>query len=335
MNKFRFLFAAFVAVVMGSLNVWAQPEMRTIEIGMYSTTHVLFTSDLTYVDISSQDVIAAKVVDASKNMLALKARSEFNFVTTISALEANGTLHTFKVRYNSFPQNLVIDTRVVAAQPAASGQVNTQIRPERQQVMEQPVAVADKGDKDRGERKSDKKQSVPQITQAQEKAPVIVEGNSPYDYNVGNAGSNFGRRDAPTIEEVMRKEQQIFHCGSSNYGMEVYCTNVFVYSDITYITLQLHNKTDIGYEAGEAQFTIENKHKRSESLSSDRAIWPKSSFGTLSCNPQSTSMVGYTIPKLTLQKNEVLRIYVYEKSGNRNLIMTLTDKDLNYAVSPF
>ena len=49
-------------------------EMKTIEIGMLSTTHVLVTSDLTYVDISSQDVILAKVVDASKNMLALKAR---------------------------------------------------------------------------------------------------------------------------------------------------------------------------------------------------------------------------------------------------------------------
>lgn len=306
MKTAKLIIAALSAVAMFSVPSYAQREMRTIEIGMNSTTHVLFTSDLTYVDISSQDVIAAKVVDASKNMLALKARKEFNFVTTISALESNGTLHTFKVMYNSFPPNLVVDTRV--APGTESGVINTQIRPD-------------------GARKEQTEQK------GQQSVPVITEGNSAYDYNIGS-GSNFGKKDAPTLEEVMRMEQQIFHCGDTNYGIKVYCTNIFVYSDITYIVLQLNNSTDIGYDAGEAQFVIENKSKRAQTLSSDRSVWPKSSFGSLSCSPHGTVMVGYTVPKLTLQKNEVLRIYVYEKSGNRNLVMTLTDKDVNYAVSP-
>lgn len=302
-------------------------EMKTIEIGMLSTTHVLFTSDLTYVDISSQDVILAKVVDASKNMLALKARKEFDFITTISALEANGTMHTFKVRFNSFPPQLVVDTRQRADESAVA-QVNTQIRPDGQGSVPgaqqaQPVQSERKGGflglfggRDSRQRGADGKESSS-------------------GYNVSGQGSNFGRADAPTLEEIMRRDQNVFHVGDKSYKIEAYCINVFAYSDLTYIVISLRNGSDIGYEAGDAQFRIESRSKSSRTLTSDKDVWPKSSYGTLSCAPRGTTMVGYTIPKLTLLDSEILRIYIYEKGGNRNLFLSLTDKDINYAVSPF
>lgn len=302
-------------------------EMKTIEIGMLSTTHVLFTSDLTYVDISSQDVILAKVVDASKNMLALKARKEFDYITTISALEANGTMHTFKVRFNSFPPQLVVDTRQRADESAVA-QVNTQIRPDGQgsapgAPQAQPVQSERKGGflglfggRDSRQRGADGKESSS-------------------GYNVSGQGSNFGRADAPTLEEIMRRDQNVFHVGDKSYKIEAYCINVYAYSDLTYIVISLRNGSDIGYEAGDAQFRIESRSKSSRTLTSDKDVWPKSSYGTLSCAPRGTTMVGYTIPKLTLLDSEILRIYIYEKGGNRNLFLSLTDKDINYAVSPF
>lgn len=302
-------------------------EMKTIEIGMLSTTHVLFTSDLTYVDISSQDVILAKVVDASKNMLALKARKEFDYITTISALEANGTMHTFKVRFNSFPPQLVVDTRQRADESAVA-QVNTQIRPDGQgsapgAQQAQPVQSERKGGflglfggRDSRHRGADGKESSS-------------------GYNVSGQGSNFGRADAPTLEEIMRRDQNVFHVGDKSYKIEAYCINVYAYSDLTYIVISLRNGSDIGYEAGDAQFRIESRSKSSRTLTSDKDVWPKSSYGTLSCAPRGTTMVGYTIPKLTLLDSEILRIYIYEKGGNRNLFLSLTDKDINYAVSPF
>ena len=146
--------------------------------------------------------------------------------------------------------------------------------------------------------------------------------------------SNFGRGDAPTLEEVMKKPRELYHIADKNFNVEAYCTNVFVYSDLTYIVINVKNKTDIGFEAGDAQFAIENLGKNNKYLATDKSVWAKSSFGTLSCAPQRESSVGYTIPKFTLLKNECLRIYIYEKSGNRNLVLTLTDKDINYAVSP-
>ena len=327
MKKYFVSFAA--AVLMGTVCLplaRAQQEMRTIEIGMLSTTHVLFTSDLTYVDISSQDVIAAKVVDASKNMLAIKARKEFAFTTTVSALEANGTMHTFYVRYNPDPSALVIDTRQ-KADPAAA-QVNTQIRPDQsssaaayQQSQTVPQQAEEKSSR-WGRKRGHSDASQP--AQAAGTGVTVTTSQT----------SNFGRANAPTLEEVMRKDQEVYHVVDKCYKLEASCVNVYAYSDLTYIILTLKNGSDIGYEAGDAQFTVESKKVSSKSLSTDKSVWPKSSYGTLSCAPNSVTKIGYTIPKLTLQKNEVLKIYIYEKGGNRNLFLVLDDKDINYAVSP-
>lgn len=314
MRKIGVIMAA-AAFLWSALAAGAQ-QIRTIEIGQLSTTHILFTSDLTYVDISSNDVIAAKVVDASKNMLAIKARTEFAFRTTVSALEANGTMHTFYVVYNSSPKELVIDTRQ-SETAVSQQQVNTQVRPEQQSAQPAPQENGRKGGISSGGKR--KKQ-----------AQAPVSGVSV----TTSQTSNFGRADAPTLEEVMRKGQSLYHIADKNYHVEAYCVNVYAYSDLTYIILEMENRSDIGYEAGDAQFTVESRKRNAKTLTTDKSVWPKSSYGTLSCAPGARTKVGYTIPKLTLQKDEVLKVYIYEKGGNRNLFLTLDDKDINYAVSP-
>lgn len=295
--------------------------IRTIKIGTLSTTHVLFTSDLTYVDVSTPDAIAAKVVDASKNMLALKARKEFNFTTTISALESNGTMHTFYVRYDSTPQELLVDTRLDDS--ATANTFNTQVRPVQDGGAKQEQASAPQGNESSGTTPRKRRQQDSQ-------GPSQATGVSVS----GTATSNFGRSNAPTIEEVMRKDRGLYHLSDKTYGLEASIVNIFAYSDLTYVVISLRNGSDIGYEAGDAQFTVENRKVSAKSLSTAKSVWPKSSYGTLSCPPMSETMIGYTIPKMTLQKNEVLKIYIYEKGGARNLFLTLTDKDVNYAVSP-
>lgn len=292
-----------------------QNEMRTIEIGLLSTTHVLFTSDLTYVDISMQDVVVAKIVEASKNMLALKAKVEFDFTTTISALEANGTMHTIQVKFNAFPENLLVDTRIKGK--VTDGTMNTQIRPVQQQPQSNQPA----------------EEKVKYVSSSS--IPTVRINEPPQGINVTSTqASNFGRADAPTLEEIMKRPQQLYHIGDRNFKLEAYCTNIYVYSDFIYVVLKVKNNSDIGYEAGDAQFAIETKTRKKKFLESDRDVWAKSSFGTLSCPPRSTTMVGYTIPKFTLLRNESLRIYIYEKKGNRNLVLTVNDKDINYAISP-
>lgn len=289
-------------------------NLETIEIGTLSTTHVVFTSDLSYVDISKQEVIAAKVVDASKNMLAIKAREPFDYVTTISALEANGTMHTFKVRYNPYPSKLVVDTR--QKEGGQGGIVNTQIRPAGEQS--QPAAG-----------------QTPAAVGGSRRRSEVSDAGVVTGINVTTEEtSNFGKADAPTLEEIMKLPQEIYHIGDKCYNLEAYVTNIYVYSDLLYVTIEMRNNSDIGYEAGDAQFTIENVKQQRQNLATEKSVWAKSSFGNLSCPPRGKSCVGYTIPKFTLLKNECLRIYIYEKRGTRNMLLTLTDKDINYAISP-
>lgn len=328
----RFIFTLLSLSVFAVSGLWAQPAMRTIEIGQQVTTHILFASDLTYVDISTPENIAAKVVDASKNMLAIKARKEFDYQTTVSALEANGTMHTFYVRYNASPTQLLVDMRQNEVSYAGGGEVNTQVRP--QQESGSGMLPSQVVSQQQGQQQGSRRGGSQKPARGQGSGNGQQQGSGSGVNVASSQTSNFGRGNAPTLEEVLNKDRNLFHVSDRSYRLEADCVNVYAYSDQIYVVLQLKNNSDIGYEAGDAQFTIENRKTTAKTLSTDKSVWPRSSFGTLSCPPGGETKIGYTIPKLTLQKNEVMRIYIYEKNGNRNLFLTLSDTDINYAVSP-
>ena len=90
-------------------NLNAQTD--TLYISTAYTTHVIFSTDLTYADLSNNRIVVARIIEQNKNMLALKARCEFEESTSISALESNGTMHTYIVKYMENPDDLVIDQR--------------------------------------------------------------------------------------------------------------------------------------------------------------------------------------------------------------------------------
>lgn len=301
MKKTMMIIAALIGFAFNASAQFSE-DLRTIEVGLHSTTHVLFTSDLTYVNITRPQEVKTMIVPASKNMLALTALVEFNTPTTFSVLEANGNIHTFLLKYNPFPAELLVDTRENAENVA--GQMNTQIRP--------------------GAKTSVVDTTKAEISKPKKKSKGVM--------NVASSQtSNFSRIDAPTLEEVVNSPQKVFHIGDKNFNIEAFCTNVYVYSDLIYLVVSIENKSDIGYEAGDAQFTIETRTKKKQYLESDKDVWAKSTFGTLSCAPKGKSVIGFTIPKFTLLKRECLRVYIYEKSGNRNLVLTLNEKDINYA----
>lgn len=93
------------------LSLQAPAQTDTLRISSAFTTHIIFSTDLTYADLSNSNVVAAKIVEQNKNMLALKARMSFKEPTSVSALESNGTMHTWIVEYDPSPANLIIDTR--------------------------------------------------------------------------------------------------------------------------------------------------------------------------------------------------------------------------------
>ena len=89
---------------------WAAWGQDTLYISTSQVVHLRFASELKYVNLGSRDIIA-KIVDGSKDFVAVKAREAFSTVTSMSCLESNGAMHTFLVAYREHPSRLEWDMR--------------------------------------------------------------------------------------------------------------------------------------------------------------------------------------------------------------------------------
>ena len=244
-------------------------QTDTLKISTAYTTHIIFSTDVTYADLSNNRIVAAKVVEQNRNILAIKARCPFEETTSISALEANGTMHTYIVAYEESPKTLIIDERETAES------------------------------KNRGDMRA-------------------------------NVTSN-RRSDAPTLSQMSSSEQRIHHIGAREYGITALCENIVSYSDITYITLSMQNKSGVSYDIKDATFVLESKRRGKRSVVIEKTIFPEGRHGSLNCPVGEKAKMAYSFKKITLSKDQVLKIYLYEHGGQRNLEMTIDTYDINKA----
>ena len=117
----RHLFAFLLTLLIGWLcsGIAFAQAPDTLFISTSQVVHLRFASELKYVNLGSRDIVA-KIVDGSKDFVAVKAREPFTAVTSMSCLESNGSMHTFLVAFREHPSRLDIDTRSTAASPEAS-----------------------------------------------------------------------------------------------------------------------------------------------------------------------------------------------------------------------
>ena len=101
------LFAVLMTAFAGKATAF---PVDTMYISTLSTTHIRFSSELKYVDLSNK-VLSARIVEGSKDIVAVKAKEVFDFTTTMSCLEADGRLHTYVVAYDESPDVLIVDMR--------------------------------------------------------------------------------------------------------------------------------------------------------------------------------------------------------------------------------
>ena len=243
----------------------------TLKISSSYTTHLIFSSDIVYADLSSPVDVVAKIIEQNRNLLAVKARAPFNGSTSISALESNGTMHTFIVAYDPYPQQLVIDMRASQAATQES------------------------------------------------------------------AGREVGRgskADAPELSEMTKAKQKLHHLGARKYGITVMCEEIVSYSDITYIVLSVTNRSSVSYNVTDGTFVLESRKKGKRAVSFEKGIQPKNRHGSLSAAPGETVRIAYSFDKLTLASDQVLKVYLYEQGGQRNINVTLSADDVNKAGQP-
>jgi len=273
MTMNRFLMIS-IAMMLCACSLSAQTD--TLHLSAAYTTHIIFSTDLTYADLSNNKIIAARIVEQNKNMLAVKARCPFSDLTSLSALESNGSMHTWIVMYDPSPTELIVDTRI-----------SKRIRTE---------------------------------------SPISREKNMGVSKN--------GHADAPILSDIINCKQGLFHLGASQYDISVLCENIFAYSDITYVILSLKNTSGVSYDISDATFVVESKKKDKRTVMFEKTLFPRSRYGSLSAGAGEVAKIAYSFDKMTLSKDQILKIYFYESSGQRNLYLTIDTEDINKAARP-
>ncbi len=266
-----------------SFQGFCQQKSDTLKVSSTYTTHIIFNTDLIYADISNSQVMAAKILEQSRNMMALKAREPFTTPLSVSALESNGSMHTFIVKYEADPQSLVYDQR----------------------LRDEPNPT----------------DSLPQVRKKKDR-----NGSGE-----GTVAGLYRKRDAPLLSEVVDAKQTLWHISKRQYDIDVTCINIITYSDITYLVFNLENHSGVSYECSDATFVVESKKQTKKSVVYDKNIFPKSRFGTISCEPGKNTKIGYSLDKLSLSKDQILKVYFYEKGGQRELVLTINPEDINKA----
>ena len=132
----------FAVLLTAFVNVATASSIDTVYISTMSTTHIRFSSDLKYVDLSNK-VLSARIVEGSKDIVAVKAKEAFEFTTTMSCLEADGRLHTFIVAYDESPEVLIVDMRRSPVRPGMTDITKPRVTDLVQEDLDEKVGVSD------------------------------------------------------------------------------------------------------------------------------------------------------------------------------------------------
>lgn len=112
MKKYFLLSIIIYCLFCNNINLSAQNynyiQSTGIDVTYDKTLHILFPSEITYVDLGSNDIIAKKA-DGSENVLRVKAAVKNFNPTNLSVITSEGIFYPFNVFYTDTPSQLNIE----------------------------------------------------------------------------------------------------------------------------------------------------------------------------------------------------------------------------------
>ena len=258
-----------LALLLASWGAFAATD--TLFISTSQTVHLRFASELKYVNLGDR-VLVAKIVDGSKDFVAVKAREAFDFCTSMSCLESNGQMHTFLVAYREHPERLEVDTRL---SPSTAG-----------------------------------------TTVSAVSASALAPADS---------------LSLSSLSNIATMKQELYHIGTSGYGLQILCENIFYKDDVLYLLISVRNSSAVSYELATPRFAIESAKRTKRGLQYEKAVFPRAAYGLGVVAPSSQGRLVFSFDKIALVKGQVFRVYFYENRGARNLVMTVNMDDVNKA----
>lgn len=133
------------------------------------------------------------------------------------------------------------------------------------------------------------------------------------------------------FEEISSMKQELYHIGTRGYGIDILCENIFVKDDVLFLLISLKNGSSVSYELSAPRFAVESKRHTKRGLQYEKAVFPKQSYGLGVVQPEDVGKLVFTFDKIALTRGQVFRVYFYEKGGARNLVLTLSQNDINGA----
>lgn len=129
--------------------------------------------------------------------------------------------------------------------------------------------------------------------------------------------------------EFASMKQELYHIGTSGYGLQILCENIFNKDDVLFLLVSVKNSSAVSYELATPRFAVESATRTKRGLQYEKAVFPRASYGLGAVAPDSVGKLVFTFDKIVLVKGKVFRVYFYEKGGARNLVMTMNIKDIN------
>ena len=125
--------------------------------------------------------------------------------------------------------------------------------------------------------------------------------------------------------------KELYHIGAKDYGIEVFCENIFYKNDVLFLLISLKNGSAVSYELSAPRFVVESKRRTRRCLQYEKAVFPRQAYGLGTVRPSAEGRMVFTFDKISLTRGQVFRIYFYEKGGVRSLTINLSPADVNNA----
>lgn len=271
----------------------ASAQTDTLRLSHYYTTHIRFSSNLSYVDLSNPSVMSVVIPDQNRNVLAIRALKQFSDPASVTAIEESGKITTFHVRWCEGPGELIINVQenVPAQKETGSGEDRNARRPALSVSSRHDVATTSRA----------KAPTVSSILQMRRRIFHISD-------------SQFGVK--VSVENILVYSDVIYF--------------VLRLDNTSGISYQADQPT---FMMESARRTGGRSGRKRSVVNDGTIVTAKSMTGGLSAASGQSARMALCFDKLTLARGQVLGIYVYENGGQRNLKVRIAADEVNRAES--
>ncbi|WP_185284579.1 conjugative transposon protein TraN [Hymenobacter sp. NBH84] len=328
------------------------------------TTHLVFPSPVTYVDLGSAGLIAAKAT-GSENIVRVKAAGSGFSETNMTVLTASGKLYSFVVGYQRNPRQLGLDLGAASAGPAklpvlplyVSDQKTTHL------VFPYPVTYVDLGNSGILAAKATGADNIVRVKAAsnhltETNMTVLTSGGKLYMFVVNyqhdpkvlsldlstmtsstaQAGSGseaiLSNTPIPQGNLDAYSKQALARGGSAasdtKNQLSVRAGSVGYQQETLFFPLHLRNRSNVTYDVDFVKFYIQDKKIAKRTAEQAIELTPTYVYnGNLKkIEADGKLQQVFVFKKFTIPDQKNLVVEVYEKGGGRNITLKLSNSDL-------